>query len=218
MRIALIIGIWLVALTAGALLYIAKQKAESGMPAVESSAVAADAATSSDPNDATVSIVEPTANAGNDGPLDFTLPAIDGTPTAFSTWDGKHRILNFWATWCAPCRREIPLLKDFQDAQAGNDIQVIGVAVDFPEDVSRYADAAEFNYPVVVGQEDAMAIAETSGVPFIGLPFTMIVGRDGRLIDTHMGEIFEEDLELLVDTLNKLDAGEISVEQAREVL
>ena len=208
MRIALIIGVWLVALAGGVLLYIAKQEAESTMAAEEAAPPAdyAEPANEMAPADAGASQVS------------FTLPDIDGTPTAFANWDGKHRIINFWATWCAPCRREIPLLKDFQDAQAAADIQVIGVAVDFPEEVSRYAEKAQFNYPVLVGQEDAMAIAESSGVPFIGLPFTMIVGKDGQLIDTHMGEIFEDDLALLVDTLAKLDAGEITIEDARELL
>ena len=208
MRIALIIGVWLVALVGGALLYIAKQKAESTMPAADT----APAAEISEP-----SSERPEASAAGAG-VSFTLPDIDGTPTEFATWDGKHRIVNFWATWCAPCRREIPLLKDFQDAHAGDDIQVIGIAVDFVEDVVKYAEAAQFNYPVLVGQEDAMEVAEGSGVPFIGLPFTMIVGKDGTLIDTHMGEIFEDDLELLVDTLAKLDAGEITIEDARELL
>ena len=208
MRIALIIGVWLVALAGGVLLYIAKQKAESTMPVAE----AASAADYAEPaNELPTNLSDGTA-------VSFTLPDIDGTPTEFATWDGKHRIVNFWATWCAPCRREIPLLKDFQDAQAAADIQVIGIAVDFPEEVSRYAEAAQFNYPVLVGQEEAMAIAESSGVPFIGLPFTMIVGKDGQLIDTHMGEIFEDDLALLVDTLAKLDSGEITMADARELL
>ena len=80
----------------------------------------------------------------------FTLPDITGVDHNFSEWSGKNRILNFWATWCAPCRREIPLLKAFQTEQGDNEFQVIGIAVDFPEPVANYAETAEFNYPILV--------------------------------------------------------------------
>jgi len=148
----------------------------------------------------------------------FSLPDTDGVEHALAEWSGKHRLLNFWATWCAPCRREIPLLKAFQDEHGANGFQIIGIAVDFPEDVARYAESAEFNYPILVGQEDAMAIAETSGVDFIGMPFTMIVASDGELLNSHMGEIHEADLEHIVRVLNMLDSGEIDKESARKGL
>jgi len=148
----------------------------------------------------------------------FKLPDIEGNERDFSEWSGKHRLLNFWATWCAPCRREIPLLKAFQDEHGDDGFQIIGIAVDFPEDVARYAESAEFNYPILVGQEDAMAIAESSGVDFIGMPFTMIVASDGELLNSHMGEIHEADLEHIVRVLNMLDSGEIDKESARKGL
>jgi thiol-disulfide isomerase/thioredoxin len=148
----------------------------------------------------------------------FKLPDIEGTERDFSEWGGKHRLLNFWATWCAPCRREIPLLKAFQDEYGDNGFQVIGIAVDFPEQVSAYAETAEFNYPVLVGQEDAMAIAESSGVEFIGMPFTMIVAADGELLNTHVGEILDADLEHIVKVMTMLDNGEIDKDSARKGL
>ena len=148
----------------------------------------------------------------------FKLPDIEGTERDFSEWSGKHRLLNFWATWCAPCRREIPLLKAFQDVRGDDGFQIIGIAVDFPEDVAKYAESAEFNYPILVGQEDAMAIAETSGVEFIGMPFTMIVAADGELLNSHMGEIHQEDLDHIVKVLTMLDNGEIDKESARKGL
>ena len=147
----------------------------------------------------------------------FSLPDIQGNERNLSEWAGKHRLLNFWATWCAPCRREIPLLKAFQDDHRDRYV-VIGIAVDFPDEVAAYAEAAEFNYPVLVGQEDAMAVAETSGIEFIGMPFTMIVGADGELLNTHTGEILAEDLEHIVDVLTRLDADQLDNESAREAL
>jgi thiol-disulfide isomerase/thioredoxin len=148
----------------------------------------------------------------------FSLPDLDGADRNFEEWRGKHTLLNFWATWCAPCRREIPLLKEFQAEHAGKGIEVIGIAVDFPEQVAVYAEQAEFNYPVLIGQEDAMAVAETSGIEFIGMPFTMIVSADGQLLSSHMGEIFEADLEHIASVLKQLDNGEIDTGGAREAL
>lgn len=161
-----------------------------------------------------------TMGATADAPVypSFTLADLDGNERHFSEWEGKHRLLNFWATWCAPCRREIPLLKTFQDEQRENGFVVIGIAVDFPDQVAAYAEEAEFNYPILVGQEDAMAVAETSGVEFIGMPFTMIVAADGELINTHIGEIMDSHLEHIVRVLAMLDNGDIDKASARKAL
>lgn len=154
------------------------------------------------------------------GPIqvEFELAGLDGEMRNFTDWGGTHRIVNFWATWCAPCRREIPLLKDFQDTHGADGYQVIGIAVEFPEPVIAYAEAAEFNYPILVGEQDAMAVAESSGIDFIGLPFTMLVAKDGRLVGAHMGEIHQQDLDDIVSVMNQLDAGAIDITQAKEQL
>jgi len=167
--------------------------------------------------------LEPAATespADADAPIypSFKLTDIDGAERDFSEWSGQHRLLNFWATWCAPCRREIPLLKTFQDEHGDSGFQVIGIAVDFPDQVAAYAEEAQFNYPILIGQEDAMAVAETSGVEFIGMPFTMIVTADGELINTHIGEIVDSHLEHIVRVLTMLDNGEIDKASARQAL
>ncbi len=148
----------------------------------------------------------------------FTLPDIAGVDHNFSEWSGKNRILNFWATWCAPCRREIPLLKAFQAEQGDNKFQVIGIAVDFPESVANYAETAEFNYPILVGQQNAMAIAESSGVEFVGLPFTMFVASDGELLSSYIGELHQSHLDTIIDVMTRLDRTEITSAEARSAL
>ena len=197
-RSFLVFAAALILLMAGALFYAARLPVEHAQPV-----------TAAETMDATA-----------DAPVypSFTLADLDGNERHFSEWEGKHRLLNFWATWCAPCRREIPLLKTFQDEQGENGFVVIGIAVDFPDQVAAYAEEAEFNYPILVGQEDAMAVAETSGVEFIGMPFTMIVAADGELINTHIGEIMDSHLEHIVRVLTMLDKGEIDKASARKAL
>lgn len=148
----------------------------------------------------------------------FAMPDLTGTSRDFSEWDGKNRILNFWATWCGPCRREIPLLKEFQDEQSGNGFQVIGIAVDFMDEVVRYAESAEFNYPVLVGEQDAMAVAEASGIQFSFLPFTMFIASDGEYVGAYIGELHREHLDTVVDIMTRLDRGELGKDEARSAL
>jgi thiol-disulfide isomerase/thioredoxin len=187
-----------IALMAGALFYAARIPVETRAP---------------EP-----AVVDTSAEA--DAPIfpSFKLVDIDGVERNFSEWQGKHRLLNFWATWCAPCRREIPLLKTFQDEHGEDGFQIIGIAVDYPNQVEAYAEEAKFNYPILIGQEDAMAVAETSGVEFIGMPFTMIVAADGELLNTHIGEIVDSHLEHIARVLTMLDNGEIDKASAREAL
>jgi len=191
-RIMLIFGVALLALMAGALFYAAKIPVEqqtTPQPEVRQ----------------LETVMHP----------EFTLPDMDGVNREFAEWDGSHRLLNFWATWCAPCRREIPLLKAFQDQQGEAGFQVLGIAVDYPEEVTQYAQEAQFNYPILVGQQDAMAVAESSGIEFIGMPFTMFVTRDGEYVGAYIGELHQSHLDDAVTILTRLDNGEITKDEAR---
>ncbi len=148
----------------------------------------------------------------------FSLMGLDGKMHDFDQFAGRHRLLNFWATWCAPCRREIPLLKEFQAEQGDDGILIIGIAVDVMEDVQQYAESAEFNYPILVGEMDAMAVAEQSGLQFHAMPFTMIVSADGEYLNAHFGELHRPDLDKISAVLARLDSGEIDTDAARKAL
>jgi thiol-disulfide isomerase/thioredoxin len=124
----------------------------------------------------------------------FTLPDLDGRARQSSEWDGEVRVVNFWATWCPPCRREIPLLKELQ-SEYGDRIRIIGVAIDDMEAVREYAVEAEFNYPVLVGQQDAVDLGNQVLKDWIGLPFTAFVDASGRIRHVHVGEIHREQAE-----------------------
>jgi len=197
-RSFLIFAVAFIALMAGVLFYAARIPVETAAP---------------------VTAAEPEEDSG-DAPVypSFALMDIDGAEREFAEWHGKHRLLNFWATWCAPCRREIPLLKAFQDEHGEAGFQIIGIAVDFPDQVAAYAEEAEFNYPILVGQQDAMAVAETSGIEFIGMPFTMIVAADGEFLSAYIGELHEQHLDDIVKILARLDNGEIDNDTASKAL
>src|SRR5690606_20234739 len=122
-----------------------------------------------------------------------------------------------WCTGCGPGCVEFKLLNMLQ-AERGSRLQVIGVADDYHEDVVAYAESAEFNYPILIGRDDAIAAVESAGAEFLGLPITMVITPDGQLVKTHYGEIVAEDLAAIVAVLEQLDAGELDLAGAREAL
>ncbi|MGB5211267.1 MAG: TlpA disulfide reductase family protein [Gammaproteobacteria bacterium] len=124
----------------------------------------------------------------------FVLPDLTGTDRQSSEWDGKPRIINFWATWCPPCRREIPLLIDLQ-SEYGDRIAVVGIAIDDMEEVREYAIKTQFNYPVVVGQQNAVDLGNKVLADWIGLPFTAFVNPAGDIVSVHVGELHREQAE-----------------------
>lgn len=200
-RVMLIFAVGLLALMAGALFYAAR------LPDIAPQQQPANPAPAVEP-----AVLEVVTHP------EFTLPDLDGAPREFVEWQGTNRLVNFWATWCAPCRREIPLLKAFQEEHGESGFQVLGIAVDFPEQVIAYAENADFNYPVLVGEQDAMAVAESSGIEFIGMPFTMFVAADGEYVGAYIGELHQSHLDRLVEVFTRLDNGEITKAEARSAL
>jgi thiol-disulfide isomerase/thioredoxin len=150
---------------------------------------------------------------------DFTLPDLEGTPRAIRSWadSGQGLLINFWATWCAPCLREIPLLTGFQTDQAGR-ARVIGIAVDRLDDVVKFAPAMNFNYPILVGEGDAMEAAAAFGVDFLALPFTVFTAPDGEVLAVHTGEIKAGDLDNYSAVLTDMAAGTLTAAAARQRL
>ena len=146
---------------------------------------------------------------------DFTLAQLGGDEARLHSWLGRPLVINFWATWCAPCLREIPLLVAFQAEQAADGIQIIGVAVDRPDAVEKFAESTEFNYPNLMGESDAMDAAAAFGAEFFALPFTVFADAGGRILAVHTGEIHQGDLDNFAAVVDDLKRGQSSVEQAR---
>lgn len=124
---------------------------------------------------------------------DFKLPSVGGKQLQLSDYRGKPVILNFWATWCPPCRKEIPDLTAFQ-TKYGNKAVVIGVALDDPGEVNQFVRMFDVNYPVVYGNE---AVSRRYG-KVRGLPTTFFIDAKGNIAGYHIGMITPAQLEQFV--------------------
>ncbi len=129
---------------------------------------------------------------------DFTLPDLDGRPRGPGEWDGKVLVVNFWATWCAPCREEIPLLIDLERRRPG--VRVIGIAVDRPDAVRAFAGELGIGYPVLLDDLQGSTMRRY-GNRVGALPFTVVTGRDGVVAYVRLGEIEPTELDRVADAL-----------------
>jgi thiol-disulfide isomerase/thioredoxin len=148
----------------------------------------------------------------------FQLADRAGEMRSLADWPDQALIVNFWATWCAPCRREIPLLQQLQRDHADEGFQVIGVAVDFRDKVLAYADEMQIDYPLLIGEQEALDAAAAFGVSAVGLPFTVFSDRKGRVVTAHLGELTAAEADLILDAVRRVDAGESSPTDARIAL
>jgi thiol-disulfide isomerase/thioredoxin len=149
---------------------------------------------------------------------DFRLKDLSGATRSITEWTSQALIVNFWATWCAPCRKEMPLLEQVHGERGGQGLHVVGVAIDREEPVRTFIAETGITYPILFGEADAMAAAESFGTAFIGLPLTVVVAPGGAILKIHTGELDAGDLALIVDVLDRLIAGSLSVPQARTAL
>lgn len=140
---------------------------------------------------------------------DFTLPDLDGTSRSISDFDGKVLLLNFWATWCVPCRQEIPMLIKAQSELGGAGLQVIGIAVDKAKPTAAFAKRYGINYPVLVNLNKAARVQDEytqPGDPAAVLPYSVVIDRSGRIRAHIAGQLKRSSLDALVQPLLKTQA------------
>ena len=130
---------------------------------------------------------------------DFTLADVEGRPRSIAEWDGKLVFLNFWATWCPPCLEEIPGFMRLQSLNADAGVQFLGVALDNPDNVRAFMAEHGMNYPSLHGERDAIALGRLYGNRIGALPYTVVIGRDGRILRLHQGILSESDAQVLID-------------------
>jgi peroxiredoxin len=143
----------------------------------------------------------PPANGALEGQLapELSLKDLDGKPRPLSEWRGRWLLVNFWATWCAPCMEEIPVLIRAQAEQGARGLQVLGVAMDEPEAVRHAVAEMGFNYPTLAGDEAVLAAMESLGNSLGAIPYTVLIGPDGVIRHLEMGGIDAAKLKMLLE-------------------
>jgi len=121
--------------------------------------------------------------------LALSLPDLDGTPQSLMQWRGKVMVVNFWATWCGPCREEMPEFVRAQREFGPKGLQFVGIAVDQRDKVAQFAKEFDLNYPALIGGYEAMDVAKPLGNRLAALPFTVVLDRQGRIVHTQLGPL-----------------------------
>jgi thiol-disulfide isomerase/thioredoxin len=148
----------------------------------------------------------------------FSLQDRAGKATSIASFGDKSLIINFWATWCAPCRREIPLLEALQTEWAGRDMSVVGVAVDQRDKVLEFADRLKIGYPLLMGEQDALDAAAALGLASPVFPFTVFTDRRGEVVALFIGELHRPQAELILTKVQDLNQNLVELPAARRAI
>lgn len=119
----------------------------------------------------------------------LSLPDLDGKLHTLNEYRGHRVLLNFWASWCVPCLKEMPALAEVQAKFGKNEPIVIGIAMDEPDRVRAFLAAHPVNYPILLGDTDVPSTSMQVGNITQVLPFSVLIGADGRILATHAGAL-----------------------------
>lgn len=141
-----------------------------------------------------------TAQANIEALLKVTLSDLDGKPQPFAQWEGKVRVINYWATWCPPCIEEMPMFSRLQTTYAAKGVQFIGIGMDEVEKMQAFARKTPVGYPLLVG---VTRPSENPGLTVRGMPYTVVLDRDGKVAFSLYGAVKEADLAPLLARLTQ---------------
>ena len=133
---------------------------------------------------------------------EFAITDTDGQIRNIKDWDGKIILLNFWATWCPPCLKEIPDFIELQEKYGEQGFQVIGIAVDNEEAVREYMSEVKINYPIMIAEFEALELASRYGNRIGALPYSVIINRESEISDKITGELSKIKAEKLLKKLS----------------
>jgi thiol-disulfide isomerase/thioredoxin len=133
--------------------------------------------------------------------LALSLPDTSGVQQPLAQWRGKVVVVNFWATWCAPCREEMPEFVRAQSELGSKGLQFVGIAVDQADKADQFAKELKVNYPVLIGGYGAVELSKMLGNRLTALPFTIIIDRQGQVVHTHLGPLKPDQLRSIVSKI-----------------
>jgi thiol-disulfide isomerase/thioredoxin len=145
---------------------------------------------------------------------DIRLPDRAGSMKSLEDWKGQPLIINFWATWCGPCREEIPLLKTLRKEHAADRLEIIGIAIDERQAVLKYASEIGIDYPVLIGEQEGYEAAERFGVAMV-LPFSVFADSRGRIVSLKVGELHANEAAYILERIREVDANRLPLADAR---
>jgi thiol-disulfide isomerase/thioredoxin len=145
---------------------------------------------------------------------ELQLPAADGKVHHLAEWSGRPLVVNFWATWCDPCRREIPLLKSLRREHAADRLEVVGIAIDSADEVRKYALEHGIDYPLLVGEREGLEAAAAFGMETV-LPFSVFADREGHVVTLKVGELHRDEAELILERIRDLETGRLTLAAAQ---
>ncbi len=149
---------------------------------------------------------------------EFSLGGRTGEPISIATWRGKSLIINFWATWCAPCRHEMPLLQSIRREWRDRNVEVVGIAVDYRDKVVAYADELKIAYPLLIGEDDALDVARAFGVDSPAFPFTVFTDQRGEVVALFVGELHKAQADLILSVVQSLNQNRVQLPEARHTI
>jgi len=126
--------------------------------------------------------------------LSQSMVDTSGQQQPLAQWKNQVLIVNFWATWCAPCVDEMPELSDLQQEIAPRKIQILGIGIDSPSNIAEFARKYNISYPLYVGGINGTELSRQLGNQAGGLPFTVVIGRDGQVKKTYLGRLKMDEL------------------------
>lgn len=130
--------------------------------------------------------------------MKLELTNLNRQRQSLEQWKGKVLVINFWATWCGPCKEEMPEFSRVSERYAGKEVQFVGIGIDSVDNIAKFAQQYPVAYPLLAGENDAIQVSAALGNKIMALPFTAILDRKGAVSRVKLGKMTQQDLDAAI--------------------